>query len=84
MATSFKSIGRRVRSWFTALQKRPMRKQDRRCRPRLEALEDRTLLSATTALGDVFYIDMENHNLTQPSGLTGCRSNSLAIPPPRI
>ena len=48
-----------------------MRKQDRRCRPQLEALEDRTLLSATTALGDVFYIDMENHNLTQPSGLTG-------------
>ena len=36
-------------------------------RPRLEALEERALPST---LGDVFYIDMENHNLTQPSSVT--------------
>ena len=57
-----------------------MRKQDRGFRPQLEALEDRTLLSATSALGDVFYIDMENHNLTQPSGLTGSPEQLLGNP----
>jgi phosphatidylinositol-3-phosphatase len=69
MATPFKSIGPRTRSWFTARQQRPMRKQDKRCRPRLEGLEERTLLSFNAAIGDVFYIDMENHNLTQPSNV---------------
>ncbi len=57
-----------------------MRKQDRGFRPQLEALEDRTLLSATSSLGDVFYIDMENHNLTQPSGLTGSPEQLLGNP----
>jgi hypothetical protein len=33
---------------------------------RLEVLEERALPSA---IGDVFYIDMENHNLTQPSSV---------------
>ena len=69
MATPFKSIGPRTRSWFTARQQRPMRKQDKRCRPRLEGLEERTLLSFNAAIGDVFYIEMENHNLTQPSNV---------------
>jgi len=69
MATPFKSIGPRTGSWFTARQQRPMRKQDKRCRPRLEGLEERTLLSFNAAIGDVFYIDMENHNLTQPSNV---------------
>jgi hypothetical protein len=36
--------------------------------PNLELLEDRTLLSGKS-LGDIFYIEMENHNLTQPPGL---------------
>jgi hypothetical protein len=36
----------------------------------LEVLEDRSLLSSTPAIGTVFYIDMENHNLTQPSSMT--------------
>jgi hypothetical protein len=71
MASSFKSTGQRVRSWFTARQQRPMRKQDKRCRPLVEVLEDRTVPSVTPAIGDVFVIDMENHNLTQPAGLTG-------------
>ena len=39
-------------------------------RPSLEALEVRTLLSINPVIGDVFYIEMENHNLTQPSSLT--------------
>lgn len=45
----------------------------------MERLEFRALLSAAAGLsnsavqqvGDVFYIEMENHNLTQPAGLTG-------------
>ena len=80
MATPFKSIGPRTRSWFTARQQRPMRKQDKRCRPRLEGLEERTLLSFNAAIGDVFYIDMENHNLTQPSGLSGSPEQLLGNP----
>jgi hypothetical protein len=36
----------------------------------VEALEVRNLLSANSAVGDVFYIEMENHNLTQPSSVT--------------
>src|ERR1700722_7793641 len=47
-----------------------MRARPSSFRPSLEALEDRDLLSANTAIGDVFYIDMENHNLTQPSSVT--------------
>jgi hypothetical protein len=38
-------------------------------RPSLEALEARDLPSVNPIIGDVFYIDMENHNLTQPTGL---------------
>ena len=39
-------------------------------RPSLEALEVRALPSVNPVIGDVFYIEMENHNLTQPSSLT--------------
>ncbi|MBO0697083.1 MAG: carboxypeptidase regulatory-like domain-containing protein [Zavarzinella sp.] len=35
-------------------------------RPVLEALDARTLPSVNPIIGDVFYIEMENHNLTQP------------------
>jgi hypothetical protein len=47
--------------------------QDRTARrrkflPTLELLEGRALPSA---LGDIFYIEMENHNLTQPPGTNG-------------
>jgi len=80
MATPFKSIGPRTRSWFTARQQRPMGKQDKRCRPRLEGLEERTLLSFSAPIGDVFYIEMENHNLTQPSGLVGEPQQLLGNP----
>jgi hypothetical protein len=38
-------------------------------RPFLEALEVRALPSVNPVIGDVFYIEMENHNLTQPSSL---------------
>jgi len=39
-------------------------------RPSLEALEGRDLPSINPLIGTVFYIDMENHNLTQPSSVT--------------
>jgi hypothetical protein len=39
-------------------------------RPSLEALEGRVLPAGNPVIGDVFYIDMENHNLTQPSSVT--------------
>jgi phosphatidylinositol-3-phosphatase len=39
-------------------------------RPSVEALEVRALPSVNPIIGDVFYIDMENHNLTQPSSVT--------------
>jgi hypothetical protein len=39
-------------------------------RPSLEALEVRTLPSVNPVIGDVFYIEMENHNLTQPTSVT--------------
>ena len=56
--------------------------QDRMARrrkflPTLDLLEDRTLPSG---LGDIFYIEMENHNLTQPSGLTGSPEQLLGNP----
>jgi hypothetical protein len=35
----------------------------------VEAMEVRALLSINPVIGDVFYIEMENHNLTQPSGV---------------
>jgi hypothetical protein len=70
MATPSKSIGQRMRSWFTARRQRPVRRQDRHNRPRLEVLEDRALPSINPVIGDVIYIDMENHNLTQPSTVT--------------
>src|ERR1700722_8208276 len=57
-----------------------MRARPSSFRPSLEALEDRNLLSANTAIGDVFYIDMENHNLTQPSALTGSPKQLLGNP----
>jgi hypothetical protein len=36
----------------------------------LDTVEERALLSANPTVGDVFYIDMENHNLLQPSSVT--------------
>src|SRR5262249_56561848 len=39
-------------------------------RPSLEALEVRALPSINPVIGDVFYIEMENHNLTQPGSVT--------------
>jgi hypothetical protein len=78
----FKSTGWRLRTLFAARQQRPMRQQEKRCRPQLEALEDRTLLSGSVVppIGDVFYIEMENHNLTQPSGLNGSPEQLLGNP----
>jgi phosphatidylinositol-3-phosphatase len=39
-------------------------------RPCLEALEVRALLSVNPVIGNVFYIEMENHNLAQPASVT--------------
>jgi hypothetical protein len=59
--------------------------QDRMARrhkflPTLELLEDLVLPSHNSALGAVFYIEMENHNLTQPSGLGGSPEQLLDNP----
>jgi hypothetical protein len=51
-----------------------------RIRPTLERFEDKALPSANPALGDVFFIDMENHNLTQPPGLSGAPQQLLNNP----
>src|SRR5262245_60101185 len=48
--------------------------------PTLELLEARIVPSANSALGDIFYIEMENHNLTQPSGLSGSPEQLLNNP----
>jgi hypothetical protein len=70
MAASSLSVGQRIRSQFTARQQQPTRKQASRCQLGLEVLEARDLPSALQAIGNVFYILMENHNLTQPSAFT--------------
>ncbi|HVX12713.1 MAG TPA: DUF4214 domain-containing protein [Pirellulales bacterium] len=56
--------------------------QRRRRRSIAEALEFRAMLSAApfsdsalASVGDVFYIDMENHNLTQPAAGNGTSAN---------
>jgi hypothetical protein len=56
------------RSWSRKVAHDRMVQAARRRKARLtvEVLEDRSLPSANIGLGDVFYIDMENHNLTQP------------------
>jgi hypothetical protein len=58
-----------------AVSLKPFRKGKRArassSRPSLEALEVRALLAINPVIGDVFYIEMENHNLTQPAGLVG-------------
>ena len=79
MANRFKSFGQRLRSWFTARKQRPLRKQAKRCRPQLEVLEDRTLPSVNPGIGDVFYIEMENHNFTQPNANVGALSTIQQI-----
>jgi hypothetical protein len=71
-------LSRTVRHWsrhvVEALRLRPhrngMRARPACFRPALEALEARALPSVSPVIGDVFYIDMENHNLTQPNGVT--------------
>jgi hypothetical protein len=47
-----------------------MRMRTSSFRPSVEALEARALPSVNPIIGDVFYIEMENHNLTQPSSVT--------------
>jgi hypothetical protein len=60
------------RTWFRKVARDRMARAARRrkARPTLELLEDRTLPSGGI-INHIFFIDMENHNLTQPSGLTG-------------
>jgi hypothetical protein len=59
------------RTWYRNVAQRRMVQAARRRKVRLdvESLEDRTVPSGA-ALGNVFFIDMENHNLTQPSSVT--------------
>lgn len=83
-------LSRSVRQWknriveAVSLNASPDRMRARRScvRPSLEALEARALFSASPVVGDVFYIDMENHNLTQPSSVTSPQQllNNSAAP----
>jgi hypothetical protein len=70
------------RSWFgkTAQYRMAQASRRRKFLPTLELLEDRAVPSAGSALGDIFYIEMENHNLTQPSGLGGSPEQLLGNP----
>jgi hypothetical protein len=52
----------------------------RKFRPTLELLEDRAVPSGNKTLGTIFYIEMENHNLVQPSGLSGSPQQLLGNP----
>jgi hypothetical protein len=67
-----------MRQWSRRIRKamsgKSRREATRRCasavRPCLEQLEVRALMSVNPLIGDVIYIDMENHNLTQPASVT--------------
>src|SRR5262249_5543271 len=54
-----------LRSWIRRRLTHTARRVARPFRPTLVTLEDRTVPSQ---IGDVFYIDIENHNFTQPNG----------------
>src|SRR5262249_10824788 len=58
-------------SWFRkgAHDRMVQAARRRKVRLNVESLEVRTVPSGT-ALGDVFYIELENHNFTQPSSFT--------------
>ena len=60
------------RTWFQKVAQDRMARATRRRKTRLavEVLEDRTVPSINPIIGDVIVIDMENHNLTQPSSVT--------------
>ena len=63
-----------VHQWSHRILEAASRKARRSRRARfgasLEALEVRKLPAVNPVVGDVFYIEMENHNLTQPSSVT--------------
>ena len=69
---------RTVRPWSQRIlqvvnrttRRKSMRTRASSFRPSLEALEVRALPSINPVVGDVFYIEMENHNLAQPSSVT--------------
>jgi hypothetical protein len=71
------------RIWFRKMAQDRMNRaaRCREARPTLELLEDRRLPSGGI-INDVFFIDMENHNLTQPSGTSGPQQllGNLAAP----
>jgi hypothetical protein len=61
-------------------ERRPRVARRPKARLAVRVLEERALPSASSSLGDVFFIMMENHNLTQPSGLTGSPEQLLGNP----
>jgi hypothetical protein len=70
------------RTWFQKAAQDRMARAARRRKTRLavELLEDRTVPSINPIIGDVFVIDMENHNLTQPAGAIEFEGNTGASP----
>jgi hypothetical protein len=63
-----------LRSWIRPLLTRAVRRVPRRFRPTLTMLEDR---SVPSQIGDVFYINLENHNFTQPNGNVNTNSSTI-------
>jgi phosphatidylinositol-3-phosphatase len=72
------------RTWFRNVSQLRMARTVGRhtFQPTLESLEDRAVPSANPSVGDVFYILMENHNLTQPSSVASPQAllNNPAAP----
>jgi hypothetical protein len=68
--------------WFRKVAQDRMARTARRRKAglTLELLEDRVVPAANSALGDIFYIDMENHNLTQPANLSNAPQQLLNNP----
>jgi hypothetical protein len=70
---------RTVRQWSRRIveavrlktRRNGMRARPSSFRPSLEALEVRAIPSINPIIGDVFYIELENHNFAQPNGNVG-------------
>jgi hypothetical protein len=63
-----------LRSWLRQRLTHTARRVTRPFRPALVLLEERSLPSQ---IGDVFYIDLENHNFTQPNGNVDTNSSTI-------
>ena len=71
LTDSVRQWSHRIRKAASLKARRDGLRARRSCvRPAMEALEARALFSANPVVGNVFYIEMENHNLAQPGSVT--------------